>query len=61
MLAFVSACPWVPNTEAEILNILKLPYQTQCNGRITTVSQARIQTLHGSQTMSYTTYSVNGV
>ena len=31
--------PMVPNSEAEILNILKLPYDMQGNGCFSTVSQ----------------------
>ena len=40
--------PIVPNLEEEILNILKLPYNIQCNGHFVTVSQNGIQTSDGS-------------
>ena len=36
------------NSEAEILNIVKLPWDSQGNGHFATVSQGAIQTLDGS-------------
>ena len=38
----------LPTSEAEILNILKLPQDAQDNGRFNTVSQGRIQTSDSS-------------